>query len=268
VSRSTLPFQYGPLFSLGATYHLSRLDHLSVLTSLSQTWLFAEPQVPTWPAQKISATLVDAPTPLRPSQFISNSLTADMRLMQMSDLIVQSTASWRHVFSRATESTLSGGIGWARADHDGMVVTTGIYPVAEASLIHHVPSGRLDVRLDVRFSPMVDRWSGEVDERVDYMGSLQWNATRRLTLKANVGASQPVPPVHLDAPVYMIDSVSLAYQFNRFFQIEGGGRSMLSRWVHGDEQPPGTGFAGQQFFAPITWVSFMAVTVTAPGIKF
>lgn len=183
-SRAVVPLQSGPHGALGATYSLTRIDHL--------------------------ATALDASYAL-----FSSGPEATVGL---------ATETWRRALSRRTDSSFGLGIaGTISRDGSAAEPRYGAYPVAEAALSHRAPD-RLDARFSLALAPVVDRLSGRVDERLQGAAAATWSFAPRLGVRARISAAQTVPWSEDDAVTLVLGEAAISARVSDRLQLEVGTR--------------------------------------------
>jgi hypothetical protein len=212
-ARAVLPFQTGPFGELSASYAASRRDHVITTLAASEASFSSGPE----------------------------------------SLLMEADEGWRHALTRATDVTLTFGASASRARRSALAAQEfETHPVAEAVLEqrHPRPEGHVDLRLDVRLGPVVNRLIGIVDERVG--GTLTASHTyRRFTTHLLAGASQSVPASGAYATSLVAGELGTAYALRDFVTFDLGVRGLWQR----QETPEafflqGTAFAGVTFRAP------------------
>jgi hypothetical protein len=212
-ARAVLPFQIGPFGELSASYAASRRDHVITTLTASEELFSSGPE----------------------------------------SLLMELDEGWRHALTRTTDVTLTLGASESRARMSALAAHDfETHPVAEAVLEQRNPrpEGQVDLRLDVRLGPVVNRLVGIVDERVG--GTLTASHTyRRLTTHALAGVSQSVPASGAYATSLVAGELGVAYALREFVTFDVGVRGLWQR----QEAPEavflqGTAFAGVTFRAP------------------
>lgn len=181
------------------------------------------------------------------------------------DNLLQGTTSWRRALGRYTTSTLTGGVGWAtsriaeeRLQHGSFVIRAlepSFYPVAEAAIAHRAPSGRIEFALIGRLSPVIDRLTGAVDERLEGITTLTWSPTRALAIQGQLGVAQSTAWNERGSVSLVYDGVTISYRASRIVELGAGARTA---WMstHGGDAPP------------LQWTAYAGVTLRAPPILF
>lgn len=172
------------------------------------------------------------------------------------DTLVRGTLSWRHAWSLATVTTVAGGVGWATSgasiDGDDRSVA---YPIASAAVVHRPRSGLVDLKLSVQLSPLIDRLSGHVDERLDSAASVGWRPTRALTVQGELGVARSISWSVPGAVALVSQGLNISYRAGDSLLLDGGVRSA---WTHvRDADAPA-----------MQWATFVGVTFTAPTLRF
>jgi hypothetical protein len=172
------------------------------------------------------------------------------------DTLVQGTLAWRRAWGRTLVSTVTGGVGYSTSHHS----VTGeardeAHPVGAVSVAYTPRSTPMDVGLSVRVSPVIDRLSGRVDERLESVASVAWRPTRALAIEGQLGAARSVLWDRPDAVALVYQGLLLSFRANDLLKFEGGARGAWTR-LRGDDAPP------------LQWVTFVGMTFTAPTLRF
>lgn len=165
------------------------------------------------------------------------------------DVVLQGKTSWRHELGRNTAATLAGGVGWASSQD-----RVAAYPIAEATLAYRHNATSTSAWLTVRVSPVVDRLTGVVDERLESMAAVTWSPTRALTLQGQFGVARSISWSTPDALSAGFGGVSIGYRVNDVVQLDAGERTA---WATAD------GVA-----APPQWSVFAGLTLRMPTLRF
>ena len=215
-SRLSIPFQTGLHGGIGAEYALSRRDKLT--------------------------SSVDA---FR-SYFSSG----------WEDTLAQGTVAWRRAWGRSLVSTVTGGVGFS-ASRDSVTGESRdeAHPIGTVSVAYTPRASSLDVGLSVRLSPVIDRLSGQVDERMESVASIAWRPTRALSVEGQLGAARSVLWDRPDAVALVYQGLLFSFRAHDLLKLEGGARGAWTR-VRSDD-------AGL-----LQWVTFVGVTFTAPTLRF
>lgn len=215
-SRVTMPFQTGIHGTIGAEYALSRRDQLTTTADVLRSDFYAGWQ----------------------------------------DTLIQGSVAWRRAWGRTTVSTVTGGVGLATSQNSATgELRTEAHPIWAASIAYTPRGSSLDAGLSLRLSPVVDRLSGSVDERLDVVASLAWKPTRALAIEGQLGASRSIFWDNPDAVALVYQGILLSYRANDLLKLEGGVRSAWTRLRDEDA-------------TPLQWVTFVGVTFTAPTLRF
>jgi hypothetical protein len=172
--------------------------------------------------------------------------------------IVDLGEQWTHRFSSAITGSVLAGAALARAESDGFPRrrTSAIVPVGNASLAYGfgLSGGHMRTTSVVSFAPIIDRFTGDFDQRVQWVLDATWTKYR-LSLIGNLSGAQSVLPrvVFSNTAVlpfnYYSASASALYRFTRELSVESGVRAA---WVRTD---------GPDAY-PILWSVFVAGTYT------
>ncbi len=165
-SRLSIPFQTGLHGAIGAEYALSRRDQLTSSADAFRSYFSSG-----W-----------------------------------EDTLVQGTVAWRRAWGRTLVSTVTGGVGFS-SSRDSVTGESRreAHPVAAVSAAYTPRASAIDVGLSVRLSPVIDRLSGQVDERLESVASVAWRPSRALSVEGQLGAARSVLWDRRDA-------VALVYQ--------------------------------------------------------
>ena len=215
-SRVTMPFQTGIHGAIGSEYALSRRDQLTSTVDVLRSDFHAG-----W-----------------------------------EDTLLQGSVVWRRVWGRGTISTVTGGMGLSTSRNGATgELRTEAHPVGAASVYHTPRGSSLDAGLSFRLSPVVDRLSGSVDERLDVVASLAWKPTRALAIEGQLGAARSLFWDNPDAVALVYQGLTLSFRANDLLKLEGGARGAWTRLRDEDA-------------TPLQWVTFVGVTFTAPTLRF
>ncbi|HMI89084.1 MAG TPA: hypothetical protein VK550_33630 [Polyangiaceae bacterium] len=161
---------------------------------------------------------------------------------QMVDLGEQ----WYHRWAPALVSSLYVGAAAALAESDGPPRrrTSAIVPTSTAALDYGfgLSGGRLRSVGLLQFAPMIDRFTGDFDQRLQWVLDVSWTRYQ-LSLIANFsGAQSALPRVVFSNSTalpfnYYSGSASVLYRFTRQVSAEGGLRAAWVR-TEGVEQYP------------------------------
>jgi hypothetical protein len=144
--------------------------------------------------------------------------------------LVQMDETWQRRWSRLTEMRLGVGASVAGTRASSRAATVAdLYPVVAAALEKRAVGGaRLDVTLEARLGPTVNRLFGTVDERVE--GTiLAAHAYRRFTARAFATASQLVAGQREFATSIAAGEIGGSYAADRFVAIDVGLRVFWQR---------------------------------------
>jgi hypothetical protein len=214
-SRAALPFQTGLHGGIGAELAASRRDHLAMTLDLSRVLLSTG-----W-----------------------------------LDVVLQGKTSWRRALGRNTVSTLAGGVGWASSQATSSAPAhAAAYPIAEASIAYRHNATSTGALLLVKVSPVVDRLTGVVDERLESMAAVTWSPTRAITVQGQLGVARSIPWNTPDALSAGSGGVSIAYRLNDVVQLDGGARTAWTTAASAVARPQ--------------WSAFAGITLRMPTLRF
>jgi hypothetical protein len=165
---------------------------------------------------------------------------------------------WTHRWAPALVSSFLLGAAVARADSDAFPRrhTEAIVPIGAASLAYTfgLSGGRMRTSSLLQLAPMVDRFSGDFDERVQWLIDLSWTRYR-LSLLAHLTGAQSVLPREVFSDTRLLPfnfysaSASVLYRFTRELSVESG---LRAAWVRVEGPDP----------YPLLWSVFVAGTYT------
>jgi len=172
--------------------------------------------------------------------------------------IVDLGEQWTHRWSPGLVSSILAGVAAARSESNGFPrrLTTAVVPISTASLAYFfgVAGGRMRTASLVQFGPLVDRFTGDFDQRLQWLIDLSWTRYR-LSLLAHFSGAQSVLPRVVFSNTTLLPfnfysgSASVLYRFTREFSMESGVRAA---WVRVDGPDP----------YPLLWTVFVAGTYT------
>jgi len=175
----------------------------------------------------------------------------------MRALMVDLGEQWTHRWSPVVVGSLLVGASAARAESDGFPRrrTSALVPIATASLEYGfgLSRGRTRVASFLQFVPIIDRFTGDFDQRLQWVVDVNWTR-HRLSLIANFAGAQSVLPrvVFSNSTAlpfnYYSGTWSVLYHFTHELSAEGGFRAA---WVRTE---------GDAF--PLLWSVFVAGTYT------
>jgi len=171
------------------------------------------------------------------------------------DSLILARGSWRHAVRRNTTMVLAGGTGWFASRNATEPSDSSLAPIVEAGISHVADAGLVDLELFARLSPVIDRVSGRVDERLESTASVTWNATRALGMQANLGVAQSVAWSGADAITLVYDTATVLYRVSRTLRLHTG---VWSGWMttRGSDGPP------------LQWTVSLGATFTTSVIPF
>jgi hypothetical protein len=214
-AQATLPFQTAIRVGLGADYAASRRDHLTAQVDTSR------------------ATFSTG----------------------LEDTLVQGKLSWRHDLDSTFATTLAAGIGGSTSRAEtSPVVRSAAAPIVEAGLTYRPRAGEIELGLGVKLSPVIDAFSGRVDQRIEGSANVAWTPTRDLSIQAQLGVARAIPWGEGVALSIGFGAITASYHVNDVLQLDAGGRSA---WI----KEPGID-------SPPQWMAFTAATVRIPTLRF
>jgi hypothetical protein len=172
--------------------------------------------------------------------------------------IVDVGEQWTHRWWPGLVSSFLAGVAAARAESDGFPRrrTTAVVPVGTLSLayVFGLSGGRMRTASLVQIGPLVDRFTGDFDERLQWLIDVSWTRYRFSLLTHFTGAQSVLPRrVFSNTTLlpfnYYSGSVSALYRFTRELSVESGVRAA---WVRVDGPDP----------YPLLWSVFVAGTYT------
>jgi hypothetical protein len=211
-SRERIPFQIGPRVSLGADFAATRRDH--------------------------ATTSIDA-------SYETFSTGADAGVATVSE-------AWRRAWSRRTDTSIGVGVAGSWSHPAGTTLSRlAAYPTADASVAWRLPAERLDVRLSLGIAPVIDRLTGQVDERLQGAAGVAWRFHPSAGVRAQMAAAQSVPQTAIGAVTLVSGEAAIWLAVGRSLRFEVGTRGALQG-----------GQAGPQ------WISFATATTTTQPLRF
>lgn len=214
-SHAALPFQTGLHGGIGAEFAGSRRDHFAMTLDLSRV-LFSNGWL---------------------------------------DHVLQGKTSWRRALGRNTVATLAGGVGWVSSQATSSAPAhAAAYLIAEASIAYRHNPTSTSALFVVKVSPVVDRLTGGVDERLESMAAFTWNPTRALTVQGQFGVARSIPWNTPNALAAGSGGVSIAYRLNDVVQLDGGARTAWTTAASAVARPQ--------------WSAFAGITLRMPTLRF
>jgi hypothetical protein len=229
-AEQTLPFEHGPLADASADLKLGARDHLITIATFSQ-WSFSSGN---------------------------------------DDVLAQAEEQWRHHWARMTDTSL--GVG-AYETHVRPSFTApyqdDVSAVADAAIDQGFSQGanHEELRLGAAVGPLVNRLTGQVDERVSATAEAIWSR-RRVTVRLFGSAAESVQQNTVTAGRYVTGEVDAVYRATDVVTFDMGARA-LSQLQNTAGAAPGPNEA-----APIVGVqfnqvvAFLGVTVHALKTRF
>jgi hypothetical protein len=172
--------------------------------------------------------------------------------------IVDVGEQWTHRWAPGMVSSFLAGVAAARAESDGFPRrrTTAVVPIGTLSLtyVFGLSGGRMRTASLVTIGPLVDRFTGDFDERLQWLIDVGWTRYR-LSLLTHFSGAQSVLPRRVFSNTallpfnYYSGSVSALYRFTRELSVESGVRAA---WVRVEGPDP----------FPLLWSVFVAGTYT------
>lgn len=168
--------------------------------------------------------------------------------------IVDLGEQWTHRWSPALAASFLAGAAAARAESDGFPRrrTTAIVPTSAVS-VHYgfgLSGGHTRIGTLVQIAPMIDRFTGDFDQRVQWILDLNWTRYRLSLLVNFAGAQSVLPRVVFSNSTqlpfnYYSGSASVLYHFTPALSAEGG---LRTAWVRTEGPDP----------YPLLWSVFVA----------
>lgn len=171
--------------------------------------------------------------------------------------IVDLGEEWSHRWSPALVGSLLVGGAAAHAESDGFPQrrTSALVPIATASVGYGfgLAGGHLLTTSFLQFAPIVDRFTGDFDQRLQWVFNANWTRYRLSLLGNFSGAQSVLPRIVFSNPNtlpfnYYFASASVLYRFTRELSAESG---LRAAWVRSDGEP-----------FPILWSIFVAGSYT------
>jgi hypothetical protein len=161
---------------------------------------------------------------------------------QMVDLGEQWSHRWSPVF--LTSFLVGASVAWSESDGPPLRRTSALVPLATLNVDHGfgISGGRFRTVAFLQFAPIIDRFTGDFDQRINWMIDASWTRFR-LSLIANLSGAQSVLPREafsnsLALPFnYYSASGSVLYRFTRQLSVEGGLRTAYVRTEGVDPYP-------------------------------
>jgi hypothetical protein len=172
----------------------------------------------------------------------------------LEDTLVSGKVSWRHDLDRTFATTLAGGIGWSTSRPEAGAARSTAAPIAEAGVSYQPRAGEIELGLSVKLSPVIDAFSGRIDERVEGTANVTWTATRELAIQAQLGVARSIPWGEGVAMSLGFGAITASYRVNDLLQLDVGGRTA---WI----KAPGID-------TPPQWMAFAGATVRIPTLRF
>lgn len=170
--------------------------------------------------------------------------------------IVDLGEQWTHHFAPTLVGSFLLGAAAARSEFDGPSRrrTTALVPISTASVdyLFGLAGGSMHVGSFVRLAPLIDRFTGDFDQRLQWIVDVNWTRYR-LSLLANLSGTQSVLPrvAFTDTTVlpynYYSGSASVLYRFTRELSAEAG---LRAAWLRTEGPDP----------YPLLWSVFVAGT--------
>lgn len=211
-SRVRIPFQVGPRLTLGADVAATRSDRAT--TSINASY-----------------------------ETFSSGAEAGVATV---------SEAWRRAWTRRTDTSIGAGVAGSWSHPAGTALSRlALYPTAEATVASRLPAERLDVRLSLGIAPVIDRLTGQVDERLQGAAGVAWGFHPRAGVRAQMAAAQSVPQTAIGAVTLVSGEAAIWLAVGRSLRIEVGTRGALQG-----------GQAGPQ------WISFATATTTTQPLRF
>jgi hypothetical protein len=171
-------------------------------------------------------------------------------------VLAQVTEAWLHRFNRVTTSTL--GLGAAldvsrnSVGEDSRAV---LYPVVDAALTHNLPAKRLELGLNLRVAPVVDRMRGEIEPRALLDASSMYRPSGRLAVWGRAGAAQSLPWSEPDSLTLGYGEAGVGVRLADWVELINGARAAYQ-------------FRKEMEPLRLQWMIFSGATFTAPRVRF
>jgi hypothetical protein len=153
---------------------------------------------------------------------------------------------WVHEFSVNARSDLSAGIGYTRFKPEGGKTDNDLHPFANAGLQHRLYKAdfALEAEYAVRLSPVIDRNTGAVDRRFQWLTQLTWTRDQLSFLLNLVGVESLERDTVLSLTSYT-GSFAMRYELTNEFAFDTGVRAFWQRaGINPESTVGGTLFAG------------------------
>ncbi len=183
-SRALIPLQIGPHVALGADVAATRRDHV--------------------------ATSLDA-------AYAAFSTGAEAGVASLS-------VTLRHAWSHRTETSLGAGVAGSWSRPESATSSLGAYPMAEVSVTSRLPPEHLDARLALGIAPVIDRLTGQVDQRLQAAAAGAWAFLPRAGARAQIAAAQSVPWTAIGAVTLVSGEAAIWLQWGDRLRTEVGTR--------------------------------------------
>lgn len=214
-AQATLPFQTAVRVGIGAEYAASRRDHLTAVLDTSHA-------------------------------VFSNGVE---------DTLVQGKVSWRHDLDRTFATTLAAGLGESTTRPEAAAVArSSAAPIVEAGITYRPRGGEIDLGLTVKLSPVIDAFSGRIDQRIEASANVAWTPTRDLAIQAQLGVARSIPWGEGVAMSLGFGGIAASYRVSDVIQLDAGARSA---WIEAPE-----------IDMPAQWMVFTGITVRIPTLRF
>jgi hypothetical protein len=186
------------------------------------------------------------------------------------DLLASAEEHWRHAWSSRTETML--GAGWYLARTRAGFGDPDVFasnPIAEGSVEHtfRVAGGAGYTRLDLRLAPFINRLTGLVDEQVRASAEGSWTR-RRFKLRAFASFGESTVQGTSTSARLGTAEIDAAYKFNQYLTLDGGVRALYQEQDSLGNVPAAGGPAPIVENTLSQGVVFIAVTVSAPRVRF
>jgi hypothetical protein len=208
-----------------------------------------------------SASRLDTVTTLGSAQRVHVSTGSDT-------VLVEGSEAWSRRLAPTLDLQLAAGVSGVgsngtRGEKTAVVGTTGVLPVAQATLTRRL---RLDehvheAQVAVRLAPVVDRLTGTADQRWQATLSATRAASRELALRAQIAAARSTAMNRTASIALVMGDVGVSVRIARGLTLDPG---LRVAWQRGSTDAPVPG-AGQ----PVTsWVAYLAAGWSTPFLPF
>jgi len=162
--------------------------------------------------------------------------------------IVSASESYTHLFSRVVTGDAQAGAAYTDSKQGEQEPIRTVYPTVGLGLTYNdlVAQGRLSLRLQLSYAPVLDRSSVTFDPRIGSLVNVSFTR-KRLSLYANVSSAVPTRPESIGSLSTFDGNLGLTYDLGAGFAADAGWRTAWQR------------YGGTQTL-DWTWVGFIAVS--------